>query len=306
MKMWNIILIAVLISLLSLVVFVSCGDDDDDSDDDQSTDDDSADDDSADDDNDDSDDDDSSDDDDDDNDDDGPFSCDDLTELELNLFRKVFTAGASYSNPLFGSSPFGMGQVSNFYHGKVAQRVMLNLEQCTDYDPEFWIYWDDEAEMITPDTTISLAVDAFFWSLAGTPSEEVIRASFSDYLDDIYGENGLEEGETFIAGNIPKVLMTMAGFFGNKDRALEIMQEEVDKRSGARLLDFDYYMDALLDGRVIYDGEKIGFFDVIRFDFLHATEFGHQLIADIFIKELNDIYPRLKIEQFGEEEILEE
>jgi len=84
------------------------------------------------------------------------------------------------------------------------------------------------------------------------------------------------------------------------------MQEEMDKRPGACLVDFDYYMDALLDGRVKYDGELIGFFDVIRIDMLHATKFGHQVIADIFIKELNNIYPSLKIEQFGHEEIMGE
>ena len=298
MKIWHLLLF-ILILTFSFVV-IGCGDDDDDDDTDNDDDDDNDDS---------SDDDDSGDDDDDDDDDDdtgGPFSCDDLTDAEKNMFKKIFTAGASYSNPMFGSPPFDMDQVSTFYHGKVAQRVMLNIEQCVDYEPEFWIYWDDEADMITPDTTISLAVDAFFWSLAGTPSDEAIRASFSDYLDDIYGETGLEEGETFIAGNIPKMLMTMAGFFGDKQGALDIMQEEIDKRPGARLLDFDTYMEALLDGRVYYDGVKITFFDVIKLDFLHATDFGHQLIADIFIKELNAIYPHLKIEQYGQEEILEE
>jgi hypothetical protein len=292
-----------IVLLLFTSWFFSCSSGDDDDDDSDSA----SDDDTSDDDDDDAPDDDDADDDlNDDSDDDGPFSCDDLTDVEMNLFKKVFIAGASYSNPTFGSPPFGMEQTSDFYFAKAIERAWINLGQCVDYEPEFWIYWDDESDRITADTTISLAIDAFFWSLSFTSSEEVIRGNFSDYLDNIYGETGLEEGETFIGGNIPKMLMNMAGFFGDKDRVLEIMQEEIDKRPGARLIDFDYYMDALLGGRVFYDGVKIGFFDVIRLDFLHATEFGHQVIADIFIKELNDIYPHLKIEQFGSEEILEE
>ena len=310
MNAFKLFLLGIFVLVLSFCFLAGCSSNDDDDGDENDTDDDVSDDDSADDDSadDDSTDDDSADDDDDDdNDDDDVFSCDNLTDQEIKAFTKIFCAGASYSNPMFGSSPFTPDQLDKLYHGKILEKVWENLEQCVDYIPELWIYWYDDVDLVSSDVTIFWAVDAFFHYLDiyTLPTPEKVRKRVSDYLDALFIDGGLEEGVWFITGNVPKMLMVMAGYIGNRDLILQIMQEEVDKREYAVMIDFNYYMEKLLAKKVIYNDELIGFFDVIQLDFLHATEFGHQLIADLYILELNKIYPEMMIPLWSEFEILD-
>jgi hypothetical protein len=290
-----------LIALLALVVSIaSCGggDDDDDSGDDAAADDDVADDDAADDD--------AADDDtvdDDSGDDDTGFSCSDLSQTELALFTKIFCAGASYSNPLLGNPPFYPDDLTKNYQGKILEKVWTNLGPCVDYTPELWIYWYQSVGLIESDTTLSWAVDGIFWII--TENVEESRGLVNDYLDAVLVDSGVGPDVHFIGAIVPKQLMLMAGIFNNRPELVQMLRDEFAKRPQASAIDFDYYMDKLLEGKVVYNGEPVGFFDVIQIDFLHATEFGHQLIADLFIGELNRIWPEFQIPTWGTVEILD-
>jgi hypothetical protein len=229
------------------------------------------------------------------------FSCDDLTDEELDMFRRILAVGASYTEPWVGQNPYPYWRVMGWYHGKIINQVWKNLQQCVDYAPWIWTFW--YTEQYDPTTaTFTLSADAFYHYLEGDPTPQQVRQRVSDYLDKIFDNVGPDVW--FVGGNVPKALMLVAGYSGDRDEAMQIIQEEIDARPRAVMCDFNYFMENLMQGKVYYDGRKVRFFDVIRLDFLHATLFGHQLIADIMIAKMNEIWPNMKIETYGNLEIL--
>ena len=293
------LLFVVLAGLALAVLWAGgCGDDDDDDDDagdDDAGDDDAGDDDAGDDD---------AGDDDAGDDDSGPvFSCDDLTEEELALFSVIFCAGSSNSHSgTMGNPPFTPDRLDWWYHGKILERVWENLGACVEYTPELWVYWYADVSQVPEDTTLSWAVDAFYHYLDDDPSPEVFRQRVSGYLDTLYGTDGMAESVYFIGANIPKIMML--AYSGDKDEILAIIEDELAARPRTAMLDLNYYIEALLDGRLLYDGETVRFLQIMR-DLIHANQFGQQLIADLYITEINRIWPNLMVPHWGEVEVLE-
>lgn len=287
--------------IVALVSAVGCSSDgdDDDNDDDAAGDDDSGDDDTGDDD--------TADDDsgDDDTGGDDDFSCAALTDEELAMFTTIFCAGSSNSHSWsMLSPPFAPDRLSKWYHGKVIEKLWENLGECVDYEPEFWIYWYTDVGNVRPETTLSWAVDAFYHYLDDGPSPEVFRQRISGYLDTLFGPEGLADGVYFLSANVPKLMM-----FGvpaeEQDLMLTIIEEELAERVYTSMLDLNYWIEHLVDGTLVYNGETLKFFDVMKPDLIHAKELGQQLIADLYIMELNDLWPNLKIEQYGLIEVVE-
>lgn len=237
---------------------------------------------------------------DDDTDDDSDY-CDSLTDEEKNLFKTIFCAGSSNSwSDDFGEPPYTMEDLSAWYHGKITIKAMDKLSECVDYAPALWVYWYDDVGKVREGTTLSWAIDSFYHFLDDDPEPETFRQRVADYLATLFG--GLNEGVFFIGANIPKVMMLE--YTGDKDEILEIIADEMGKYQYTVTIDLNYYMEKLLAGKVYYNGELIGPLDILK-DQLHVNELGHQLLADIIIGVINEIWPELQIETWGTIEIKE-
>jgi len=273
-------LLALLLAFGMFVFAPACtsgGDDDTDDDIDDDTDDDTADDDTED-------------------------YCDTLTEEELNLFRTIFCAGSSNSwSDDFGTPPYTKEDLSTWYHGKIAIKAMEKLAECVEYEPVLWVYWYTDVELVPKDTTLSWAVDALFHFLDDNPDAETFRQRTEDYLDTLFSGMG-KDGVYFIGANIPKAMLF--DYTGDQDAILQVIYEEFEERPYAVMVDLDYYMTQLIAGNVYYNGQKLGPFDILK-DLLHVNELGHQLLADIWIGVINEIWPNLDIPTWGEIEIQE-
>ena len=236
----------------------------------------------------------------------GAFSCEDLTDEELELLTKVFCAGSSnsYSDGVMGSPPNTAAELSGWYHGKVVEQVMSNLGACVSYEPELWIYWYTEVDEVPADATLTWAIDATFHFLDDDPSEEVFRQRVADYLAILYGPGGLAEDVTFIGANVPEQLMGETGFTGDTAQILQITAEEMARYPNAVMIDLDYYLDRLSQGQVTYDGEVLEKEEIFN-DQVHVNDLGHQLLADLVIQEINARWPVLQVPQHADIEILD-
>lgn len=227
--------------------------------------------------------------------------CDSLTEEEKNLFRVIFCAGASNSHTDdFEPLPATIDEVDEWYHGKIAAMAMTKLSECLYYEPEFWVYWYDEVRKVRDNTTISWAVDAFFHYLDDDPQPWLYRLRVLKYLDTLF--NGMNEGVRFIGANVPKLMMF--GYDGDRNEILRIINEEMAERPYAVMIDLNYYLEKLLQGKVYYNGEKLSFLQIMR-DERHFNEFGHQVAADLFIMTINSVWQNLQIPTWGQIEILD-
>jgi len=238
---------------------------------------------------------------DDDSTDDDVSYCDSLTEEEKNLFRVIFCAGASNSyTDDFEPLPATLDEVDEWYHGKIGAMAMVKLAECVDYEPQFWIYWYDEVRKVRKDTAISLAVDSFFHYLDDNPDPWLFRLRVSNYLDVLFG--GMNDGVRFFGANIPKLMMY--GYDGDREEILQIIYDEMSKRPNAVMIDLNYYLEKLLQGKVYYNGEQLSFLQIMK-DERHFNEFGHQVVADLFILTINSTWPNLQIPTWGQIEILD-
>ena len=270
---------------LALMLALTCGCEGTTDDDDDAADDDTADDDTA---------------DDDDTTQDGPFNCGALTETELALLTKVFCAGSSNSYDNWMSSPpYNSDDLSEWYHGKVIDAVMVNLGTCVEYEPEMYTYWYTSVGSIDSDVTLIWAIDAYFHFLDDDPTEEVFRQRVVEYLDTVYGPNGVSEDVAFIGANVPELLQGITGFTGDTAAILQIIEEEMAVRPNTVMIDLDYFFDQMIMGNIVYDGDEVGQLEIF-IDALHVNEFGHQLLAELVIQEINGLYPVLKVEPLGE------
>ncbi len=234
---------------------------------------------------------------------DGPFSCDALSDEELALLTKIFCAGSSNSYDNWMSSPpYTSEDLSEWYHGKVIDAVMENLGTCVEYEPEMYTYWYTGVGSISSDVTLVWAIDAYFHFLDDDPTEEVFRQRVVEYLDTVYGPNGVSDDVVFIGANIPELLQGITGFTGDTAAILQIIEEEMGERPNAVVIDLDYFFDQMVMGNIVYDGEEVGQFDIMV-DALHVNEDGHQMLADLVIQEINATWPALKVEPLGVLEI---
>lgn len=169
-----------------------------------------------------------------------------------------------------------------------------------DYAPALWVYWYTDVGEVNEATTLSWAIDAFYHFLDDDPEAEVFRQRVADYLATLFGS--LDEGVFFIGANIPKVMML--DYTDDKDVILQIIYEEMSEYQYTVMLDLNYYMEKLLAGKVYYNGEILTPFDILK-DEVHVNELGHQLLADILIGVINEVWPEFQFATWGTIEIEE-
>jgi len=276
---WQALTLIALIAGIILAFGACQGDDDDDDDDvgdDDAGDDDTGDDDTGGD------------------DDDDQDYCETLTDEEKGLFAVYSLAGSSNTYHNENDNPYGVGDRGQYYPGKLLGMAWAKLGPCVDYEPEMWIFWYTEADQTPEDATLLMAVDAFYHYIDDDPDPETFRTRVQGYLTTV---NGIAPDAPFFSANIPQLMML--SYTGDKQEINDIIAYELSLYDDYFMLDIDYYMNKLVAGDVTYDGDVIGPFDILN-DLVHINEFGHQIVADMYITQLNEVYPNLDLPTYGE------
>lgn len=220
--------------------------------------------------------------------------CSGLTDEEKGLFTVYSLAGSSNTYHDENNNPYGVGDRTQYYQGKILSKAWEKLGGCVDYEPEMWIIWYTDVGEIPDNTTLLMAVDAFFHYLDDDPDPETFRARVRDYLTTIHN---IAPTAPFFAANIPQALMF--SYTGDKQEINDIIAEELGAYNNYCMLDIDSHMSMILNGQMMYDGEVVNSSDILQ-DPLHLNEYGHQLVADLYINLLNETYPNLKLSTYGQ------
>jgi len=139
-----------------------------------------------------------------------------------------------------------------------------------------------------------MAVDAFFHYLDDNPDSETFRSRVRGYLTTIHD---IAPTAPFFAANIPQVLMF--NHTGDKQEINNIIAEELNTYENYYMLDIDFFMSMILTGQVMCNGEIVDPSSIFQ-DLLHLNDYGHQILADLYINMLNETYPNLKLSNYRE------
>ncbi|MDP8254244.1 MAG: hypothetical protein P9M14_00705 [Candidatus Alcyoniella australis] len=288
MKNLRVAWLATLLALL-LVFALSCesgGDDDDAIDDDATGDDDTG------------DDDDQADDDTGDDDDLPPGYCETLSWQEINLLGELNTMGASdtvYDNE---GGPYGLGEYTQYYYGKLVNQAWPQLALCDAPDPQFWVVEYKHPWKLRESATLFIDVGSFFHLLDDDPSLTIFRLRVRQMLTTSTNE---APNALMLWCNIP--VLAMINYDGDKQAVNRTIAEEVAAYPAYHLVDLDWYYAQVLLGKVRYNGEPVYIWQIMT-DVRHINERGHQLVADVMVLEINEIFPNIQLPTSAELEFL--
>lgn len=221
-----------------------------------------------------------------------PLSCDSLSVAEKGLFNVTFVAGASNS-PGCNASPCTLADITaqDVYWARVVKRGYARVESCVAYLPQANITNYESTNSAPSDTSLSISLDAFFhFSSQSLPN---FRLSVANYMAQL---NAAAPDAPFFVANIPEAMMLDQSDPPAYNAAIA---DAVSYYPKYHLLDVDARFKDLTAGLVSYDGVTLTPIDILV-DPVHINDLGHQLVADLFILLLNEHYPELHLETYGD------
>jgi hypothetical protein len=218
--------------------------------------------------------------------------CTALSAEEAGLIKTIFVAGSSDSNSC-GPYPSTLTDIQNCtsYSGMVVARIWERVQGCVDYTPELYVTWYDSPGNAPADTTLSLAVDAFYHMHEKGMVE--FRKEVREYVADLRA--AAPAAPLFIC-NIPEPMI-----FNFPDPAAfnQVIADEVRKVPAYHLIDLATLYSKIEAGRVRYDGNVLSPDDVLEGGLVHIGYLGNRVVADMFIQALNQVYKGLQIVPYG-------